>query len=362
PSSFNPALLPNFQTASAGDVVTTTYTYDSLYRLTGAASQSPNLPISNYQYTYDSTGNRLTYALNGTQVATYTYDAADRLTEISNQSSVISYQYDANGNLLNDGQYSYSYDSANRLSQLNDGISNVAYTYNGDGVRVAQVADGIRTDYVQDVALPLPQLLTAEQGGTVNRYLRGLGLIGQQQAGSGLHSTGSGQALAGDPVWQYHLPDALGSVRQVTNPAGQVTLAQRFDPFGGLETQHGTGNTAYGFTGEEQDDSGHIFLRARTYNPETGRFLQSDSVIGSPTQPRTLHRYAYGFSNPVNYTDPSGHMPPQAMSLYRNNNRNGPAGPRQVATGFNPLISGNSYRSVNGGGIRTVKGVYRTNG
>ncbi|MCP4427967.1 MAG: hypothetical protein GY803_26070, partial [Chloroflexi bacterium] len=42
----------------------------------------------------------------------------------------------------------------------------------------------------------------------------------------------------------------------------------------------------------------------------TGRFLQQDSVLGTPAQPRTLHRYAYSFNNPVNYTDPSGHMPP----------------------------------------------------
>ena len=89
---------------------------------------------------------------------------------------------------------------------------------------MAQIADGIRTNYVQDVSLPpstslrtgLPQLLTAEQGGTINRYLRGLGLIGEQQGNT----------------WQYHLPDALGSVRQITDPQGQVVLAQHFDPFG----------------------------------------------------------------------------------------------------------------------------------
>jgi RHS repeat-associated protein len=88
-------------------------------------------------------------------------------------------------------------------------------------------------------------------------------------------------------------------------------LTQRFDPFGGL-VQRSTFNVqpAYGFAGEEQDpDSGQLFLRARTYNPSTGRFLQSDPVMGRPNDPRTLHHYSYAFNNPVNYTDPSGLMP-----------------------------------------------------
>ena len=72
----------------------------------------------------------------------------------------------------------------------------------------------------------------------------------------------------------------------------------------------GPGRSAYGFAGEEQDtDTEQLFLRARTYNPGTGRFLQQDDVLGTANQLRTLHRYTYSFNNPVNYTDPRGHMP-----------------------------------------------------
>jgi RHS repeat-associated protein len=143
------------------------------------------------------------------------------------------------------------------------------------------------------MAVPLPQVLTARQGGTVSKYLRGLGLIGEQTGGAGPN--------AAPAVWQYHLPDALGSVRQLTDPTGQLLTTQRFDPFGGL-MQRTTDNgplTTYGFAGEEQADSGHLYLRARTYNPQTGRFLQQDPVLGTPNQPRTLHNYAYSFNNPL---------------------------------------------------------------
>jgi RHS repeat-associated protein len=171
--------------------------------------------------------------------------------------------------------------------------------YNGDGARVAGIVDGLRTDYVQDVGLPLPQVLTARQGGTTSRYLRGLGLLAEQQ--------GSGPA-----AWSYYLPDALGSVRQVADPTGQVTLTRRYDPFGNLVYQSTNLpiSPRYGFAGEEQDPlTGQVFLRARGYAPSTGRFLQTDPLPGIPGQPNTLHRYAYAFDNPVNYVDPAGTLP-----------------------------------------------------
>lgn len=105
-------------------------------------------------------------------------------------------------------------------------------------------------------------------------------------------------------------------MRQIVDAQGQLQLTQRFDPFGGLIERSSVGGprSAYGFAGEEQDPtSGQLFLRARTYNPSTGRFLQPDSVLGSPAEPRTLHHYAYAFNNPVNYVDPSGLMPLQRL-------------------------------------------------
>jgi RHS repeat-associated protein len=228
-------------------------------------------------------------------VNNYTCDAADRLTYVDG----VAYTYDDNGNLLSDGAYDYAYDAANRLTQVSGGSFTTQYVYNGDGARVAGIADGLRTDYVQDVGLPLPQVLTARQGGTTSRYLRGLGLLAEQQ--------GSGPA-----AWSYYLPDALGSVRQVAGPTGQVTLTRRYDPFGNLVYQSTNLpiSPRYGFAGEEQDPlTGQVFLRARSYAPSTGRFLQADPLPGIPSQPNTLHRYAYAFDNPVNYVDPAGTMP-----------------------------------------------------
>jgi RHS repeat-associated protein len=54
------------------------------------------------------------------------------------------------------------------------------------------------------------------------------------------------------------------------------------------------------FTGEQHDaDSELYYLRARYYDPESGRFLSRDPLPGG--QP-----YAYAGGNPINRVDPSG--------------------------------------------------------
>jgi uncharacterized protein RhaS with RHS repeats len=61
-------------------------------------------------------------------------------------------------------------------------------------------------------------------------------------------------------------PDALGSVRQVVDPTGSVTLAQSYDPFGGLLTSAGSGGSVFDYTGEQVDaDTGLVYFRARYY-------------------------------------------------------------------------------------------------
>jgi YD repeat-containing protein len=89
--------------------VTITYIYDALHRLTAADYSDGKY----YHYTYDSVGNRLTQATS-LAASTYSYDDANRLTSVDG----VDYTWDANGNLLNDGENAYAYDSANRLTAV----------------------------------------------------------------------------------------------------------------------------------------------------------------------------------------------------------------------------------------------------
>ncbi len=80
-----------------------------------------------------------------------------------------------------------------------------------------------------------------------------------------------------------------------------------YGAFGNLIGSTGSTNNSYGFAGE-QFDSGldQYYLRARYYDQSSGRFTRRDDYEGRLGEPLTLHKYLYGNSNPILYTDPSG--------------------------------------------------------
>ena len=257
-----------------------TYTYDSLYRLTGADYSTGEF----YRYAYDPVGNRLSLTTT-VGVVNYQYDAANRLTSVNGQA----YTWDDNGNLLNDGVRSYSYDHANRLTQVVSGTLTTQFTYNGAGDRVAKTVDGVTTDYVLDPAAGLTQVLQETTGGQATSYLYGHDLLAQYDSGT----------------WAYHVDDGLGSVRQLADPQGQVVQSHSFSPFGVPLGE--SGGEPYGFTGEQWDAStGLVFLRARYYDAKTGRFVSKDPLLGYVHAPRSQHPYVYTWNNPVRLTDPNG--------------------------------------------------------
>lgn len=72
------------------------------------------------------------------------------------------------------------------------------------------------------------------------------------------------------------------------------------------------GNTpnAYRYTGQQSDaDSTLLYLRARYYEPNTGRFITQDPYKGDRRIPMTLNSYLYCLNNPLKFTDPSGLIP-----------------------------------------------------
>jgi RHS repeat-associated protein len=72
----------------------------------------------------------------------------------------------------------------------------------------------------------------------------------------------------------------------------------------------------FGFTGEAHDFyNGLIYLRARYYDPEVGSFISRDSYPGNLMRPLSQNRYIYVENNPINYIDPSGHIPLLAITM-----------------------------------------------
>ena len=58
------------------------------------------------------------------------------------------------------------------------------------------------------------------------------------------------------------------------------------------------------------EETGLYYLESRYYDPEVGRYLNADSVIGGVGGPvQGYNMFAYCFNNPVNMFDDSGHWP-----------------------------------------------------
>ncbi|MGH7862175.1 MAG: RHS repeat-associated core domain-containing protein, partial [Candidatus Dormibacteraceae bacterium] len=78
------------------------------------------------------------------------------------------------------------------------------------------------------------------------------------------------------------------------------------DEFGIPTSSQGTSTQPFGYTGQQVDGDGLIYLRARMYDPTSGRLLGRDVVGGSTLLPASLNRYSYTQDNPMNMSDPSG--------------------------------------------------------
>jgi RHS repeat-associated protein len=143
-----------------------------------------------------------------------------------------------------------------------------------------------------------------DQGLVVGSHQDLVGNLKRQLEGDRLLYTADGYSLTpGTPT--YLMGDKIGSTATLMNSAGVITGSYTYDVFGAVRTQTGA-TTEFSFTGEQNDPNGLEFLRARYYDPSTGRFLSRDRKPGRMTAPLTQNRYAYALDNPVNMTDPSG--------------------------------------------------------
>jgi RHS repeat-associated protein len=98
--------------------------------------------------------------------------------------------------------------------------------------------------------------------------------------------------------------DGHSGVRMLTDKLGNLTDTSSYDAYGNVTNPP---SSEFGYRGESFDDlTGLQYLRARYYEPSTGRFLGVDPVEGDVNNPVSRHRFLYGNANPVSYSDPSG--------------------------------------------------------
>ncbi len=236
------------------------------------------------------------------------------------------FTYDGAGNVLYDGLNSYLYDLEGRLCAVKNSVvgTMTGYVYDADGTRVAK---GTISTWSCDPGV---------SGFTpTNDYILGPG--GEQVTEMGMGSTTNGSTTTG-LAWQhtnvyaagtliatydndglhFYLNDPLGTRRAQTDYAGVLEQTCSSLPFGdGLACTGSTvAPTEHHFTGKERDsESGNDYFGARYYSSAMGRFMSPDwSAKQDPVpyakldDPQSLNLYSYVENNPLDKTDPTGHL------------------------------------------------------
>jgi RHS repeat-associated protein len=185
----------------------------------------------------------------------------------------------------------YTWNADNRLASISTNGRQFGYEYDRAGMRTAQIVDGVRTNYLLDVNRSNPVVAAEYSQPAISTaiYNHGASLISRKQENNE----------------SFYLSDGHSGIRLLTDSLGSSTSTSSYDAYGNTNST-GSNNT-YLYREEQFDSQTRLqYLRARYYDPNTGRFLGVDPLEGNFTDPTSRHRYLYGNANPVSYSDPSG--------------------------------------------------------
>ncbi len=273
------------------------YDYDALNRLTNTKDGPTGTVIEHYDY--DATGNR-TGLTNTSDIASYTYPSdSHRLSG----TGVVARTYDPSGNTLSIGGTTkeFTYNGANRMTQVKaNGVVAMNYFYNGRGEQVRKSLGTSNTYVIYDEVGRW--LGDYDKNSTATQqaiWLDGLPI-------GSLSGSGAVQAL------HYLEPDHLGTPRaaiDVTHNTAVWTWDIKGEAFGNTVPNENPDGDAtqfkldMRFPGQLYDVASGLNQNwHRDYDPDTGRYIESDPIGLNGG----ISTYAYVSNTPLSAVDPRG--------------------------------------------------------
>ncbi len=288
--------------------VDTTWTYDALDRLLAETATSGNSALAHTDtYTYDLDGNRLskTHVTTGTpQTTTYVYNGDNQLIQsVDTASGTTTYTYDANGSQTSTTNgatvTSTVYDIRNKMvSYALNGVTQSTYVYDDAGNRVKETVSGTTSSYLIDTDNPTgyPKPIEARTNGVLTTYIEGDRVLAQANSSSAI---------------TYLLVDARGNTRALANASGTITANLNYDAFdvpinfnpATIGTMFQVGDSMY-----DAASGFNFHAYGRQSNNVIGRFIiQDDQVYVSNANPITDNFYLLDGADPTNRRDFNGH-------------------------------------------------------
>lgn len=111
----------------------------------------------------------------------------------------------------------------------------------------------------------------------------------------------------------FYVKNAQGDIIKLVDTSGNTAASYKYDAWGKLMASTsevaGLANAnPYRYRGYRYDnETGLYYLQSRYYNPEWGRFINTDILAGKVGGLLSHNTFIYGLNNPTNMSDPSGH-------------------------------------------------------
>jgi len=278
------------------------YTWDNLGRVV-TSNQTSNGSSAQRRFVYDRWGNRTAVrdaTSGGNQIQSITLQQSggaptNRIQSVTTIGTV-TYNFDAAGNLINDGVHSYQYDAENRLVSVDNGTTG-SYAYDSENRRIKKTTGATAIHYVW------------EGGAVLSEHYANTGaqIIDYVYASGKLVAEGTGTILGGNGNITYVLSDRM-SGRVSVDAYGNVIGRQGHLPFAEDFAESGTQEKHHFTTYERDSETGIDYALNRFYSPLVGRFLSADpyTPTGCVNDPRGWNRYSYTRNVVINRGDPSG--------------------------------------------------------
>ena len=289
------------------------YEYDEEERITKVIDSFDGIT----EYEYDALGQLKTETVNGTVVNNMTYDNYGNITE---KNGVV-YQYgnavwkdlltqvgtganstityDANGNPTTYLGHTLAWEKGRQLKKF----GNHTYTYNASGIRTSKTVNGITHTYTLDGPKILKEIWgTNSLMPLYDNFDQVCGLVYNDL------TYYFNKNLQGDIIGITD-KNANTVARYTYNAWGQIVSTQDADGNAIIDPSHIANINPYRYRGYYFDTEIQMYyLQSRYYNPEIGRFLNSDDATfaGIHTTTLSCNLIAYCNNSPVINTDLTG--------------------------------------------------------
>ena len=191
------------------------------------------------------------------------------------------------GNLTSDGARNFTYDLENHLLTASAPTA-VSLGYDPLGRLQTSTAAGAATTFLYDGADLVAEYDSA--GNILGRYAFGPGVDNPVVWYQGPGTTGRN--------WLH--TDNQNSVVAWSDATGALVASRAFDPYGEPPAWSGP---RFSYTGQAMIPQAQLyFYKSRVYDPDLGRFLQTDTIGYAGD----VNAYAYVGNDPISGSDPTG--------------------------------------------------------